>query len=241
MDGLDDDTLSTLNAANIDEALLHTLSRDDLKDLFPGPENFLRRKQLWGLVNQEDENSTSPDKADPGETGIVSPPRGAPPISPQASTPLVKRNPQKTLQLPSPPEYVLYTDSELELARKHYFEMARIGREEESTMSKELRCRLVRNTITSMISILREGQQGEELRYPCKHEVTAMAKRLVEYYPMLQEKDGPLKHMSMYTYLQKRMLNVKSPQRGRGQPHKEAVQTKGAVSTSHQMTRKQSL
>ena len=48
----------------------------------------------------------------------------------------------------------------------------------------------------SMISILRASQQGEELRYPSKHEVTAMAKRLVEYYPMLQDKDEPIKHVS---------------------------------------------
>ena len=47
-----------------------------------------------------------------------------------------------------------------------------------------------------MISILRASQQGEELRYPSKHEVTAMAKRLVEYYPMLQDKDEPIKHVS---------------------------------------------
>lgn len=140
----------------------------------------------------EDENATLLDKAGPGETGTVSSLQGSPPLSPHTSTPVVK----KTLQLPTPPEYVIYTDTELELARKHYFEMARTGREGESAMSKELRCRLVRNTVTSMISILRASHQGEELRYPSKHEVTAMAKRLVEYYPMLQDKDEPIKHVS---------------------------------------------
>lgn len=40
-------------AANIDEALLHTLSRDDLRDLFPGPEHFLRRKRVWTLISVE--------------------------------------------------------------------------------------------------------------------------------------------------------------------------------------------
>ncbi|KAG8013702.1 hypothetical protein GBF38_022328, partial [Nibea albiflora] len=135
----------------------------------------------------EDENATLPDKAGPGETGTVSSLQGSP--SPRTSTPVVK----KILQLPSPPEYVIYTDTEL--ARKHHFEMACTGREGESAMSKELRCRLVRNTVTSMISILRASHQGEELRYPSKHEVTAMAKRLVEYYPMLQDKDEPIKHV----------------------------------------------
>lgn len=110
----------------------------------------------------------------------------------------MKKSPKKTLQLPSPPEYVVYTDSELEQVRKHYFEVARTGREGECVMSKELRCRLMRNTVTSMISILRASEQGEEVRYPSKYEVTAMARRLVDYYPMLQDKDKTMKHVSDY-------------------------------------------
>ncbi|TKS64901.1 Protein unc-80 -like protein [Collichthys lucidus] len=104
--------------------------------------------------------------------------------------------------------------------------MACTGREGESAMSKELRCRLVRNTVTSMISILRASHQGEELRYPSKHEVTAMAKRLVEYYPMLQDEDEPIKHMSMYSYLQKRILNVKTPQKKQGPRPERSSSTK---------------
>lgn len=38
-------------AANIDEDVLKTLSREDLKDLFPGPENFLKRKKLWDMIS----------------------------------------------------------------------------------------------------------------------------------------------------------------------------------------------
>ncbi|KAM7394883.1 hypothetical protein PAMA_006577 [Pampus argenteus] len=159
-------------------------------------------------------------KLAPGETGTVSSLQGSPPVSPRTSTPVVK----KTLQLPSPSQYVIYT--ELELARKHHFEMACTGREGESAMSKELRCRLVRNTVTSMISILRASHQGEELRYPSKHEVTAMAKRLVEYYPMLQDKDEPIKHMSMYSYLQRRILNVKTPQKRQGPRPERSSSTK---------------
>ncbi|KAF0042477.1 hypothetical protein F2P81_006009 [Scophthalmus maximus] len=53
-----------------------------------------------------------------------------------------KEKPPKTLQLPPSPEYVVYTDSELEQARKHYFEMAHTSREGECAMSKELICRL---------------------------------------------------------------------------------------------------
>ncbi|CAI5696767.1 unnamed protein product [Oreochromis niloticus] len=55
MEALDDCSRSVLNAANIDEVLLHTLSRDDLRDLLPGPENLMRRKQLWAQVHKENE------------------------------------------------------------------------------------------------------------------------------------------------------------------------------------------
>ncbi|KAL6473701.1 hypothetical protein MHYP_G00172620 [Metynnis hypsauchen] len=54
-------------------------------------------------------------------------------------------------------------------------------------MSKDLRCRFIRNTMTSMIAILRAKGDGD--RYPSKPEVTAMAKRIVLYYPMLQDRD----------------------------------------------------
>ncbi|CAG6016233.1 unnamed protein product [Menidia menidia] len=53
-----------------------------------------------------------------------------------------------------------------------------------------------------------------------------MAKRLVEYYPMLQDKDEPIKHMSMYSYLQKRILNVKSPQKRQGPRPERSSSTK---------------
>ncbi|CAL8270814.1 unnamed protein product [Gadus morhua 'NCC'] len=77
-----------------------------------------------------------------------------------------------------------------------------------------------------LLYLLGASQQGEELRYPSKHEVTAMAKRLVEYYPMLQDKDEPIKHMSMYSYLQKRILNVKSPQKRKGPRPERSSSTK---------------
>lgn len=62
-------------------------------------------------------------------------------------------------------------------------------------MSKELKCRLVRNTVTSMVSLLR-ASQGQMERYPSKTEITAMAKKVVEYYPMLQDNDASVKHVS---------------------------------------------
>lgn len=110
----------------------------------------------------------------------------------------MKKSPNKTLQFHSSPEYVVYTDSALEQACKQYFEMALT--EWECVVSKELRCRLMRNTVTSMISILRASQQGEEVQYPSKREVNAMARRLVEYY-MLQDKGKTMKHVSDFRFL----------------------------------------
>lgn len=43
-------------AASVDEEALKGLSRDDLKDLFPGPGNFLRRKKLWEFISQNVRN-----------------------------------------------------------------------------------------------------------------------------------------------------------------------------------------
>ena len=41
--------------------------------------------------------------------------------------------------------------------------------------------------MTNMIAIARAS---EEFRYPSKHEVISMAKRLVEYYPMIKDKSS---------------------------------------------------
>ncbi|KAK7882210.1 hypothetical protein WMY93_028384 [Mugilogobius chulae] len=197
MEKLDDITVSILKAANIDKNLLLTLSRDDLRDLFPGPEHFMRRKQLWAIISPEEEHTV---------------PTKQPSTSPLNASP--KKTPLKILQLPSPPEYVVYTDTELEQCRKTYFDMPCAGRED-CVMSKELRCRLVRNTITSMVSLLR-ASRGQMVRYLSKTDVTAMAKKIVEYYPLLQDKDDNLKHGTINTYLQKRLQNIKSPVRKQG-------------------------
>ncbi|CAL8269745.1 unnamed protein product [Arctogadus glacialis] len=80
-------------------------------------------------------------------------------------------------------------------------------------MSKDLRCRLTRNTMTSMIAILRAKGDGD--RYPSKPEITAMAKRIVLYYPMLQDRDLSSKNawVTVYSQLYKRLQNVRSPQK----------------------------
>ncbi|XP_072300229.1 uncharacterized protein [Eucyclogobius newberryi] len=211
MEKLDDVTVSILKAANIDESLLSTLSRDDLRDLLLGPEHFRRRKQLWSLFNPEQDHTVSAKQAS---------------IIPQ-TTASPNTTPLKTLQLPCPPEYVVYTDTELEQCRKNYCDMASTGTEE-CIMYKELRCRLVRKTITSMVSLLR-ASPGQMVQYPSKTDVTAMAKRIVEYYSMLQDKDDCTKYGSINAYLLKRLQNIKSPVKKqdptpeRGRPKKRRI------------------
>ncbi|CAI5677934.1 unnamed protein product [Oreochromis niloticus] len=116
----------------------------------------------------------------------------------------------------SNPEYIVFTDSELEQARHSYFEKKRLGTECAEPLSKELFCRLARNTMANMISIARAA---EDSRYPSKHEVDAMAKRLMEYYPMLKETCGEWEHVAKK--LMKRLSNVKSPRKGKKPPAKK--------------------
>ncbi|KAI5099331.1 hypothetical protein C0J45_11470 [Silurus meridionalis] len=214
---LDDTTLTILKAANISEGLLHTFSRDDIRDLFPGPEHFLRRRSIWQMIHPEEQASNSGHPQSLSDGSSASPSNEPPQTNLHGATSLKRATPKKVLQLPSP-EYVIYTDNELEQVRKHYFEMKNIGREGGCTLSKELRCRLVRNTMTNMVSILRATVEAEDVRYPSKEEITAMAKRLVEYYPMLQDKPGGSKHswVTLFRQLYKRLQNIRSPQRTQG-------------------------
>ncbi|KAM3603819.1 uncharacterized protein V6R79_002553 [Siganus canaliculatus] len=136
---------------------------------------------------------------------------------PQTSTPLKAKplkysTPEKVVKL-SFPEYVLHTDTELEQVRQQYFQLTKTGLESTFQMSKELRCRLIRNTMTSMIAILRaRGDQGSD-RYPSKPEITAMAKQIVQYYPMLQDQGLKNTWVTVFSQLYKRLQNVRSPQK----------------------------
>ncbi|XP_039898949.1 uncharacterized protein LOC120740565 [Simochromis diagramma] len=201
MEKLDEITIATLKEANVGEDLLSSLSRDDIKDLFPGPEHFLRRRALWLAVHKCEENKTAAEKM-LTTTGDGDFSREEPSTS-------------KFVTM-SNPEYIVFTDSELEQARHSYFEKKRLGTECAEPLSKELFCRLVRNTMTNMISIARAA---EDSRYPSKHEVDAMAKRLMEYYPMLKETCGEWEHVAKK--LMKRLSNVKSPRKGKKPPAKK--------------------
>nr|XP_057926902.1 uncharacterized protein LOC131128251 [Doryrhamphus excisus] len=203
METLDEATVSLLQAANITNEVLPSLTREDLRDLLPGPENFLRRKCIWATFHPEEILTSE----------VAVKPAGDQTSLPQTSTPR-HVTPKKIMKISSP-DYVIYIDTELEQVRKYYFELQRCGRAHECTMSKELRCRLVRNTMTSMISILRanEVQEMGDSKYPSREEVSAMAKMLTEYYPMLQDKDSTKQPWeAIFRQLIKRLQNVRSTQ-----------------------------
>lgn len=42
-------------AASISADMLPSLSKEDLRDLFPGPEQFFRRKDIWRISHDENE------------------------------------------------------------------------------------------------------------------------------------------------------------------------------------------
>ncbi|XP_056292489.1 uncharacterized protein LOC130207799 isoform X2 [Pseudoliparis swirei] len=121
----------------------------------------------------------------------------------------------RIVQLVSP-QYVVYTDTELEQSRSTFFEKQRTGEEEDHILSKDLRCRLIRNTVTSMIAIKRAAV--DDFNYPCSRELTVMAKRLVEYYPMLRDRSATLgaECESVKKQLLKRVQNVTTPKKKQG-------------------------
>ncbi|KAJ8260314.1 hypothetical protein GJAV_G00179550 [Gymnothorax javanicus] len=186
MDELDDVAITTLRAANIGEDLLSSLSRDDIKDLFPGPENFLRRRAIWRVVNKDEKVESAAQVQQPSPTEGSGLSTEEPNIS-------------KFVTI-SNPEYIVFTDSELE---------------------QELFCRLIRNTMTNMISTARATENS---RYPTTHEVNAMAQRLVEYYPMLKDRSSNREWEHVAKKLMKRLSNVRSPKKAKGPPLKKPRQ-----------------
>ncbi|KAI4898562.1 hypothetical protein NFI96_021588 [Prochilodus magdalenae] len=123
MEALDDISTAALKAANITEDQLAELSRDDIRDLLPGPEHFFHRKAMWLVAHQDEcchsfDCSTSRSKDTGPSTSITS-----------------KPNPSKVMKMPSL-EYVVYTDSELDQARKHYFEKQLAGKSKSAPSPK---------------------------------------------------------------------------------------------------------
>ncbi|XP_044065338.1 uncharacterized protein LOC122882228 isoform X2 [Siniperca chuatsi] len=191
--------------------MMSTLSREDLRDLFPGPENFIRRKAVWRACHDvsEEESGQEHSKLSGSSSFNASPMRQT--STPVNASPPKCTTPEKVVKL-SFPEYILHTDTDLEQVRQQYFELAKTGKQRNCQMSKELRCRLIRNTMTSMIAILRAKGDRDSHRYPSKPEITAMAKRIVLYYPMLQDQ-GHHTWLTVYSQLYKRLQNVRSPQK----------------------------
>ncbi|XP_039902975.1 uncharacterized protein LOC120743418 isoform X2 [Simochromis diagramma] len=148
------------------------------------------------------------------------------------------------MKMPDPPEYVVYTDSELDMVRSQYFALLHSGKEKDCKMSKELCCRLIRSTVTSMVAILHASPMRKEVRHPSKLEMRAMSQKIVNYYPMLRDADTHMPYVShslpttiskierdkkknvqiyiilpqltIYTKLYKRLQNMKSPRRKQG-------------------------
>ncbi|KAJ3581970.1 hypothetical protein NHX12_016034 [Muraenolepis orangiensis] len=146
-----------------------------------------------------------------------------PPCPPQTSTPI---HAEKTMKMPDPPEYVVYSDSELDLVRSQYFALLRNGKEKGFKMSKELCCRLVRNTITSMVAILRASPMGKQASYPSKLEMKVMSQKIIEYYPMLRDANANMPYLTVYTKMFKRLQNMRSPRKRQG-----SVPQRGAAKT----------
>ncbi|KAK7938985.1 hypothetical protein WMY93_002311 [Mugilogobius chulae] len=215
MDGLDSSVRSVLEAAGIDDEVLATINREDLKDLFPGAENFFQRKKIWDAINQKCKNTTDQisGSANTGENAIMS----ASALSPdQTQSFSPETSGEKTMKMPETPEYVVYTDSELDMVRNEYFLLLRNGKAKDFNMSKELNCRLVRNTVTSMVAILRASALGKEVNYPSKLEIKAMSKKVVDYYPMLRDADPHMPYVTVYTKMFKRLQNMRSPRKRQG-------------------------
>ncbi|KAK0150413.1 hypothetical protein N1851_008485 [Merluccius polli] len=108
--------------------MLPSLSKEDLRDLFPGPEHFLRRRAIWRMTHGENQGEES-DQLQPGTSGTcelassnyptTSTPLSTPSSSPTSLPPSnlgYQHVTSRTLQLVSP-QYVVYTDTELEQSR----------------------------------------------------------------------------------------------------------------------------
>ena len=95
----------------------------------------------------------------------------------------------------------MYNDSELEIVRSQYFALLCNGKGKDCKMSKELCCRLIRNTITSMVAILRVSPTGKEVKYPSKLEMKVMSQKIVDYYPMLQDAGTDMPYVSNVLFL----------------------------------------
>ncbi|XP_076739545.1 uncharacterized protein LOC143412323 [Maylandia zebra] len=214
MDKFDDAILSVLQAANIDEETFRSFTRDDLKDLFPGHENFFHRKKIWDFISQKfkstDQDANTFHRSESNPLGF-----DVSQCQPQTSTP-ISYTADKKMKMPDPPEYVVYTDSELDMVRSQYCALLHSGKEKDCRMSKELCCRLVRNTVTSMVAILRASPMGKEVTYPSKLEMRAMSQKIVDYYPMLRDADTHMPYLTIYTKLYKRLQNMKSPRKRQG-------------------------
>ncbi|XP_056465603.1 uncharacterized protein LOC130404742 [Gadus chalcogrammus] len=102
------------------------------------------------------------------------------------------------------------------------------GKGSQCKMSKDLFCRLIRNTVTSMVAILRASSSCHEQMYPSKREIQAVAEKIVDYYPMLQDSSNT-PYLTVYSKMYKRIQNIKSPRKRQGRMPQRGVPKKRSL------------
>uniref|UniRef100_A0AAV2MIT0 DUF4371 domain-containing protein n=1 Tax=Knipowitschia caucasica TaxID=637954 RepID=A0AAV2MIT0_KNICA len=98
---IDSVSASVLKAAGVKMTMLPSLTKEDLRDLFPGPENFLRRRHIWQLVHGDVESSqeTCTEESDEpfsSPTSVSSPASSV--ASSSASTVILEKSTPSTSQ-----------------------------------------------------------------------------------------------------------------------------------------------
>ena len=164
---------------------------------------------------------------------------------------------EKTMKMPDPPVYVVYTDSELEqwcvVSTFHCSAMER----KRTKFQRSYVPDLYGTQSLSMVAILRASAMGKEVKYPSKLEMRAMSQKIVDYFPMLRDADANMPYVStifsillnqncgqvckktknvsnilspqltIYTKMYKRLQNMRSPRKRQG-----SVPQRGAVKTA---------
>ncbi|KAI4810059.1 hypothetical protein KUCAC02_018909 [Chaenocephalus aceratus] len=169
--GMDAIATAALKAANISRDMLPSLSKEDLRDLLPGPEHFFRRRTIWRLTHDDNEGQER-DLCRPSTshgTCDFSPiPTPQPSLFPSSSSSCPNPCPSPVFSPPSFPS--------------------------QSPQPQHGASRTV------------------QLPSPLR-ELIVMAKRLIEYYPMLQDRSqtSRAEWETVKKQLLKRIQNVTTP------------------------------
>eukprot|EP00112_Aurelia_sp_Birch-Aquarium-sp1_P013573 Seg2882.4 transcript_id=Seg2882.4/GoldUCD/mRNA.D3Y31 product="hypothetical protein" protein_id=Seg2882.4/GoldUCD/D3Y31 len=99
-------------AAGIDEETLLSFSREDIKDFFDGPENFLMRRKIWQIIDahRDQENSNIVASVSDASAEISTMPSYASTLKSRGNATIAQG---ETIIKTSSPAFMLYSDSEL--------------------------------------------------------------------------------------------------------------------------------